>query len=192
MRNRCVWNWGFYLSVCLLTREHDDELVDLGVPADKPTGCNWLMSGDVQLGKWGYPLIAGWFIRENPNPKWMITRGTPMDWKPPNFQRSSTTSPVLQVCGRNLPACGGFLSHRATPSSHPFLWGIFHEMNHPAISWATGLPLWRAGHLHLLNDMSQLGVNEGQRNSSLSPIFTEDVGRKLTGCVGCSRKTLGF
>ena len=28
--------------------------------------------------------IAGWFIRENPNLTWMITRGTPMDWKPPN------------------------------------------------------------------------------------------------------------
>ena len=22
--------------------------------------------------------IAGWFIRENPNPKWMMTGGTPM------------------------------------------------------------------------------------------------------------------
>ena len=27
----------------------------------------------------------------------------------------------------------GFLSHRGTPSHHPFLIGIFHEINHPAI-----------------------------------------------------------
>ena len=26
---------------------------------------------------------------------------------------------------------GGFLSHRGTPSHHPFLDGIFHETNHP-------------------------------------------------------------
>ena len=29
--------------------------------------------------------------------------------------------------------CGGFLSHRGTPSYHPFLDGIFHEINHPAM-----------------------------------------------------------
>ena len=34
------------------------------------------------------------------------------------------------------PICGGFLSHRGTPSHHPFLDGIFHEINHPAI-WGT-------------------------------------------------------
>ena len=26
---------------------------------------------------------------------------------------------------------GGFLSHRGTPSYHPFEIGIFHEINHP-------------------------------------------------------------
>jgi len=25
----------------------------------------------------------------------------------------------------------GFLSHRGTPSYHPFLFGVFHEINHP-------------------------------------------------------------
>ena len=39
--------------------------------------------------KWGYP-IAGWFIREHPNLKWMITRGTP-------FQETSTSDPELQA-----------------------------------------------------------------------------------------------
>ena len=33
-------------------------------------------------GHGGTP-IAGWCIRENPTKIWMITRGTPMDWKPP-------------------------------------------------------------------------------------------------------------
>ena len=28
---------------------------------------------------------------------------------------------------------GGFLSHGATPSHHPFEIGILHEINHPAI-----------------------------------------------------------
>ena len=28
---------------------------------------------------------------------------------------------------------GGFPSHGGTPSYHPFLGGIFHEINHPAI-----------------------------------------------------------
>ena len=40
---------------------------------------------------------------------------------------------------------GGFLSHGGTPSHHPFLDGIFHEINHPAI----GVPPWGAGHLSL-------------------------------------------
>ena len=29
--------------------------------------------------------------------------------------------------------CGGFLSHRATPSHHPFIDGIFPEINHPSM-----------------------------------------------------------
>ena len=28
---------------------------------------------------------------------------------------------------------GGVLSHRGTPSHHPFQIGIFHDINHPAI-----------------------------------------------------------
>ena len=35
------------------------------------------------------------------------------------------------VCGFTSNA--GFRSQRATPNPHPFLDGIFHEINHPAI-----------------------------------------------------------
>ena len=36
-----------------------------------------------QLGKWGYPKLAGWFIfQENPHLKWMMTRGTLIDGNP--------------------------------------------------------------------------------------------------------------
>ena len=31
----------------------------------------------VSSSSWGYPKLAGWFRRENPIYKWMITRGTP-------------------------------------------------------------------------------------------------------------------
>ena len=34
--------------------------------------------------KWGYPNSWLVYFMENPIYKWMITGGTPMDWKPPN------------------------------------------------------------------------------------------------------------
>ena len=39
--------------------------------------------------------------------------------------------------------CGGFHNHGGTSSHHPFLDGIFHEINHPDL-W---VPPWRAGNL---------------------------------------------
>ena len=35
--------------------------------------------------------------------------------------------------------CGAFLSHGGYPSYHPFIDGMFHEINHPAI----GVPPWK-------------------------------------------------
>ena len=38
-------------------------------------------SGGFQLGKWGYPKLAGWFLLgKNPNLKWMMTENTNMGW----------------------------------------------------------------------------------------------------------------
>ena len=34
--------------------------------------------------KWGYPQ-NGWFVRENPIYKWMMTGGDPLFWQPPNL-----------------------------------------------------------------------------------------------------------
>ena len=35
--------------------------------------------------KWGYAKNAGWFMMENPIYKWMMNRGTPMDWDTSNW-----------------------------------------------------------------------------------------------------------
>ena len=45
---------------------------------------------------------------------------------------------VKETTSWGVSQCGDFLSHRATPSYHPFLDGIFYEINHPAIG---GIPM---------------------------------------------------
>ena len=71
----------------------------------------------------------------------------PLSWEPATVAVSSLTS----YCSNSLPAndwsryvdiprpeiCW-FPIHRATPSHHPFIAGVFHEINHPAI--AIGVP----------------------------------------------------
>ena len=50
---------------------------------------------------------------------------------------------------------GGFLSHRGTPSYHPFLDGIFHDINHPAIK---GYPhLWKPSCIYIYTIGSMYG-----------------------------------
>jgi hypothetical protein len=42
-------------------------------------------SAAVQRWLQGGSPIAGWFIRDNPNLKWKINTGTPMNWKAPHI-----------------------------------------------------------------------------------------------------------
>ena len=41
--------------------------------------------GGFQLGKWGYPFIAGWFQGPSHRLKWMMTGGTPMTKRKPPY-----------------------------------------------------------------------------------------------------------
>ena len=48
---------------------------------------------------------------------------------------------------------GGFLSHGGIPSYHPFIDGMFHEINHPAIGVPRG---WHIEGKHQMADMTRL------------------------------------
>ena len=69
--------WGGCVYNRHVHRDNHDYPADFIVPYFQTNPLHVRVFIDMGVSIHGYPQ-TGWFIRENPNPKWMITRGTPI------------------------------------------------------------------------------------------------------------------